>query len=201
MILLMGLLVVIPSIVNAVCKTEITIESKVVIEKNVGPKYEVGYLVKYDFLYTDEELAKIQTTSNTICNIVYIGEDKYNDCSYIIIKDETTYVAGKTVNLQKPSLRYIDLLSPLCNWVQDEGYYCSSSIEVVNIFYDEWYYDSYWIDYGYTYSLDDKQVMNFTNSEDHWDSDGYFIAYAPQTFTMPDHSVLFVTSSRTVPTY
>ncbi len=203
MVLLLAMMITIPASVYALCKIEVTFESNVTIEKNVEPKYEVGYLnTRYGY-YTDEELEKYQKTSDTECDNVYIGETKYNGCSYIIIKDETKYAAGETVTLKTQNIRYFDTWdyengTSLCTEQSDGTWYCPASSERDDYTIDYWYYDNLWNNYGFTYDATDKQIMNFSNLDfDYWDSDGYFRVSAPQTFTMPNHSALFAYSIRT----
>jgi len=194
--LLLGFLITIPSSVYALCKIEITVESNVTIEKG----YEVGYLITTDGFYTDEELASYQKTSQANCDVVYIGETKYNVCSYIIVKDDKKYVAGEKVNLKNIVIRkyntgYYDETNDewieLCGANQDGLYQCPETIEVNDDTINTWYYDSSWNRYGYDYDTTDMQIMNFNtynyDKNDHF----YYVINVPQTFTMPAHNVLF----------
>lgn len=193
MVLLLTLMITIPASVYALCKIEISIESNVTIEKG----YEVGYLNTSRGWYTDDELAKYQKTQDTECDVVYKGEEKYNVCSNIIIKDNKLYAPGETVTLKTQNIRYFDTWDDendtnLCTEQSDGLYQCPSNMEEDSYTINYWYYDNLWNRYGFTYNSTDKQVMNFSNlAFDYWDSAGYFRVEAPQTFTMPNHSVLF----------
>ncbi len=202
MSLLLVLMIMMPSSVHALCKMEIDIESNVTIEKS----YEVGYLNLYEGWYTDEELANYQKTPSTECYLFYKGDEKFNVCSNIIIKDNKLYSPGETVNLRainnrKYSDRYFDAeIHSLmqCEESSDGTRRCPSDVEELSDTIETWEYDNHWNQYGYIYDTTDKQIMNFnTYNYDSWDINGYFNVIAPQTFTMPNHSVLFVRPQET----
>ena len=178
MILVLGLLMIIPVSVCALCKVEVVIDSNVVIEKDTEPKYEVAYLFSGIGVYTDEELAKYQTTSDTKCEVKYIEETKYNYCNSIIIKDEAKYAAGESVYLKTQNIK-TKAKTPTVS-------------EIIDRTIDKWWYDELSNNDVFTYLPDDKDVMNFNNYiDDHWDLEGYFCVNAQQSFTMPNHDVLF----------
>ena len=205
-VLVLGLMIVIPISTYALCNNKINIDFNVTIEKG----YEIGYLITYRAWYTDEELENYQTTPYTGCEVYYIGEDKYNECSYIIKKDGRLHSAGERVNLETQiqrtfKARYHDDNTGewvyLCEEIQNdtyqyETYQCSSPLEKNEYTISFWFYDMFFNEYGYTYDKTDKQVMNFNTDYYHydgWDDDGgYFSVEAPQEFTMPEHNVLFV---------
>lgn len=194
MVLLLTIMITVPASVYALCKIEIAIESNVVIEKDVKQKYEVGYLLNVgEVLYTDAEASKYTQTVNTNCNIVYIGSTKYNYCSNLIQKDTTTYEAGSTVNLKAIKIKYLAFDYTTCELQSDNSYLCPSGGVIEEFTITNWDYDNLWNMYGYTYSDDDKDVMNFGEYRfDYWTSDRCFGVTAPTTFKMPAHSVLFV---------
>ena len=206
MIVLLGVMILIPTSIYALCKVEINIESNVEIEKasDTTPeepevtKYEVGYLLNGgEVLYTDAEASKYAKTDDSICHIVYIGSTKYNYCSNLIQKDTTTYEAGTTVNLKTINVKYLDFDYTTCELQSDNSYLCPSESDIVEYTITDWNYDNLWNMYGYTYSNDDKDVMNFSEYIfDNWASDGYFVVTAPTTFKMPAHSALFALNHR-----
>lgn len=191
MVLLLTIMITLPASVYALCKIEIAIESNVIIEKSVEPKYEVGYLnIAYGF-YTDEELSKYQITSDTECFVIYVGETKYNNCSYVIIKDDSTYKAGETVTLKTQNIRSFYGFDS-CPKTADGSWHCPASTERYDYTLGYWYYDSYWNYCGFTFATDDKDIMNFDDIDyDKWNNSGYFRVTAPTTFKMPAHSTIF----------
>ena len=195
-VILLGIVIIIPTYINALCKVEINIESNVEIaqasEQNTS-KYEVGYLLNGgEVLYTDEEASKYTHTVNTNCNIIYIGSTKYNSCSNLIQKDTITYEAWETVNLKAINVKYLDFDYKTCELRSDNSYLCPSGSAIGEATITNWYYDNLLNMYGYTYSNDDKDVMNFSEYRyDFWTSGGYFGVTAPRKFKMPAHSALF----------
>ena len=190
MVLLLTLIITIPASVYALCKIEITVESNVTIEKGL----EVAYLLNDGKILFEDNEKDYFKTSSTECETIYIGETKYNYCSEMIKKDSTFYLAGATVNLKEVNIKFLDIdYVNECEYTPKEVYRCDSSVPIEEYSFNRWYYDNLWNQYGYTYDTTDKQVMNFaTYNFDDWDSGGYFSVNAPQTFTMPNHSVLFV---------
>lgn len=193
---LLGLLIgisVLPFAVLAVELLKLTIN--VIVE--IDEYNKVGYLMTDDLLLTDEELADYKKTSDTVCDIVYIGtkdeSNRYNSCSFIIYEDEARYLEGDEVQLKAIEIRYYaNDLSRICALQDDNSYLCPTSETVYNNTVNLWYYDNLWKSDGYIYELNDQQVMNFNEIPfDLWDSNGFFYVYLPQSFTMPGHNVLF----------
>ena len=197
LLLVIGLSIIISPSVYALCNYRIDVESKITIEK----KYSVNYLnTRYGY-YTDLEIEKYEKTSDSECQIIYIGEAKYNMCSYIIIKDEKEYRKGEEANLQEIKIRDFTTMhyDPTSNkWenyceTQDDGIIRCE--QVPESFYDinMWDYANYNDRYGFDYHEDDKNIMNFQNlNYDMWDNYGYFGVIAPQKFIMPGHNILFI---------
>lgn len=186
-------LLVTPFVVKAIEELKLTMNVSVSIEQG----FEVGYLNSDYGFYTDEELARYQTTSDTRCDVVYIGETKYNGCNYVIIKDEKVYTPGEEVTLKTQNIRYFITWDEstgenMCEEQSDDTWYCLESSERDDYTIETWDYDNLLNYYGFTYAPTDKEVMNFaTYNFDYWDLDGYFSVNSPQIFTMPEHSVLF----------
>ena len=131
-----------------------------------------------------------------------IEANKYKVCSgTIIYKDEKQYSAGETVNLKKINTRWFDTWdydnnTSLCTEQSSNVIVCSSSSIEENSEWNYWTYGSYYINkYGYTYLDNDKDTMNFSSYDyDDWIDFKQFGIIAPTTFTMPEHSALFVTN-------
>ena len=175
---------------------DITIDTNPIAEVT---KYEVGYLLYGEkILFTDEEASKYIKTVDTNCNIVYIGSTKYNYCSNLIQKDTTMYEAGDTVNLKTIEGKFLDYDYTTCELQSDNSYLCPSESAIEEYTITNWYYDIFWNKYGYTYSSDDKDVMNFSEYwTNYWTSNGFFEVTSPTTFKMPAHNVLFANKSGT----
>ena len=189
MMLLLTLMITIPASVYALCKIDITVESNVTIEKGL----EVAYLLNDGKVLFEDNEKDYFKTNFTECETIYIGETKYNYCSWMIKKDTTLYLAGSTANLKEANIKFLvfDYVSE-CEYTPENIYRCDSNIPIEEYSINRWCYDNVFNQYGYTYDSTDKQVMNFaTYYSDYWDSDSYFMVNAPQTFTMPNHSVLF----------
>ena len=207
MVLLLAMMITIPASVYALCKIEVSIESNVTIEKNVEQKYDVAYVIEDigNTWFKESELSKYDI-SRADCYTAYIGEqieaNKYKVCSgTIIYKDEKQYSAGETVNLKKINTRWFDTWdydnnTSLCTEQSSNVIVCSSSSIEENSEWNYWTYGSYYINkYGYTYLDNDKDTMNFSSYDyDDWIDFKQFGIIAPTTFTMPEHSALFVTN-------
>lgn len=85
-----------------------------------------------------------------------------------------------------------------CSEESDESLACTETavyFETVGV--EAWTYDRGWNGIlDYTFNLNDKEIMNFASYEyDYWDTDNYFTVHSNQTFTMPNHDVLFSIST------
>ena len=197
MVILIGICMM-PIAIYAADLIKLTMNVKVEIQKG----YEVGYLINSPFLLTDDELNSSIKTNDTKCIVVYLGTDKYNLCEDIIIVDDQLYSEGATVNLKPGELRIfpfavhyneenMELPADLCTLRSDESYVCPQHELSTNTILT-WSYglgDPLSI---FTSLETDHNVMNFQNiNQDSWTEDGYMSIVAPQTFTMPNHNVLF----------
>ena len=192
MLFFLMLMIAIPVSVYALCTIEISIDSNITI----ASEYKVGYLIKGQHWYTDEELENYKKTEDTRCEIYYIGEKKFNECSYIIIDDENKYSYGESVNLRTFKLNdYVNVGSgwaPLCDQNEDGTYQCPSTLEKQYDTINEWYYDPNLSKYGYIFESTDKQVMGFNGYIlDAWNDKGVFGVRSPETFSIHAHDVLF----------
>ena len=191
----------VPMVTKAIEELKLTINVSVEIQKVEEtpvepdvPKYEVGYYLSAgNVIYTDDEASNYAKTSNTSCKTVYIGTVKYNDCSKMIYKDSFSYQAGAVANLKKITIKYIfDNSINSCELQADTSYLCPEDLEINNLELKDWAYDTELEIDGYTYSEDDKTVMNFDEYiVDEWESNHEFSVRGPKTFIMPAHNVIF----------
>ena len=189
-ILILGIFGIIPISVLAICKVQFNIESSVSIEKG----FRVDYLVREPALYTDSELTLYEKTSDTECRDLYVGDEKYNVCDSIIIKDNMLHREGESVPLNVIKLKGLDLeLDNGCDERDDGSFICSPDL-IMDLDFSKWYYYKKYInDNGYVFDQNDRQIM-FSEYDDSSFVDESFFANAPQTFTMPSHHVLFSSS-------
>ena len=210
-VLLVGICLL-PVAIYAIETIKLTMNVKVEIEKG----YEVGYYINEPVLLTDSELNEVIRTENTYCVVVYAGQSKYNYCRNIVIKDKKLYLAGESANLKE--LEMLTFIFPMREVVvpskysvvrtyasyepyfpedictlRDDGSYVCPEENVKTITFDNWRYSLNFIinEFDSSYSENDKTIMNFGVIDDAWEVNGYFDAEAPQTFTMPEHNVLF----------
>ena len=182
-----------PMITKAIEDLKLTINVNVEIQK-IGNKYEVGYLLdsgKALYLETDSYVK----TPYSECTVVYIGNTKYDYCDNVLVKDTTLYEAGTTANLKTLSLKFLYNGFEGCTLQEDDSYLCPNNIDIRTYEVSEWKYAISAEMDGYTYSTNDKEVMNFSDCvDDSWESEEKLLLLSPQTFTMPEHNVLFVKS-------
>jgi len=192
MIFILGIISIIPISVFALCKVQINIDSSVSIERG----FRVDYLIDEYALYTDSELDKYEKTRDTMCNVLYVGEEKYNYCDKILIKDNTLHKEGSSVELNQMKIKVVDAESrENCEMKNDKSVVCPTSLLINEQNILTWYYYEYLIKQnGYVFDSNDKQIMNFQEYVDAEYDLGSFFVNAPQTFTMPSHHVLFSSS-------
>ena len=189
MIFILGIVSILPISVFALCKVQININSSVSIERG----FRVDYLIGEYVLYTDSELAKYEKTRDTMCNILFVGEEKYNYCSNIIIKDDTLHKEGTSVELNAmkvkvPGLNYIEG----CERREDGSLMCSPDTPIEDFVLEKWHYNEEDIsNNGYVFDSNDKQIMNFSEYNNTIYINDIFEVNAPQSFTMPGHHILF----------
>ena len=189
MIFILGIISILPISVLALCKVQINIDSNVSIERG----FRVDYLIAEYVLYTDSELAKYEKTRDTMCNVLYVGEDKYNYCDNIIIKDNTLHKKGTSVELNAmklkvPGLNFIEG----CERREDGSLICSPDTPIEDIVLEKWHYNEHDIsNNGYVFDSNDKQIMNFSEYNNIIYINDIFEVNAPQSFTMPGHHILF----------
>ena len=129
MIFILGIVSIIPISVFALCKVQINIDSNVSIERG----FRVDYLIKAYALYTDSELAKYEKTSETKCYVLYVGEEKYNICSNILIKDNTLHKEGSSVELNQMKIKVVDdELRENCEMKDDKSVVCPTSLSIID---------------------------------------------------------------------
>ena len=188
-ILIIATTIIIPIGVSALCKYEIELKSSVTIKK----EYKVAYLESsFNMLLTDDEFEKCEKTIDTKCDIVYIGETKYNYCINIIFTDSDKYIAGTQVTLKPLIAKHLNHnVLQTCTLNEDESYSCPDDTIISNHTNYTYSYGNLYNNYGYTYNTNDKAIMNFSNiNHDYWDNYNV-LNIGIQAFTMPAHDVLF----------
>ena len=220
MILLVGILIS-PMLIHAIETIKLTMNVNVEIEKG----YEVGYYISNPILIPDSEKKNYESTNDTECVVIYLGENKYNYCENVILKDNKLYLEGEKVELKEVSVlgrRIIDMVrTPSKNPTQqmgvqdgepnlaeryglsydcelrDDGSYLCNEEEFMMTTINRWYYSKIANVLGYTQLETDRDVMNFAELDfDNWSSSwGEFSVYGPQSFTMPGHNVIFLEDS------
>ena len=220
MILLVGILIS-PMLIHAIETIKLTMNVNVEIEKG----YEVGYYISDAILIPESEKKNYESTDDTECVVIYLGENKYNYCENVILKDSKVYLEGEKVELKEVSVlgrRIIDMvrtpsknstqqmgvqdgepnlaeregLSFICE-LRDDGSYLCREEEFTTYTINRWYYSKRANILGYTQLETDRDVMNFAELDyDYWNNlDGEFSVYGPQSFTMPGHNVIFLEDS------
>lgn len=180
------------------------------INTNITKTYSVDYLVDlssyYLYYYTNEELNDPNIDfSNANCNHIptYIGEinedNKYTPCiGEVLYKSKNTYIKNQNVILNSISLRNISSFDNNYNIVcQNQGNYrfCQNETRIDYDTINIWQYSKSVIDTNsnYSYEEDDLAKMNFTMGtySNFWNNFGRFTVKTPNSFTMPNHNVIF----------
>jgi len=148
------------------------------------PKYKVGYMIEDTILISDSDLNNYDITYSD-CEVIYFNnimteENKYNACLNPIYL-AGNYEEGERVDLPILPIRYAYTV----NYIYVEW-------DDFNI--DTWDYDKNVIrSVNYEYNENDDVVMNIDNIRyNDWSGDyGKIGIYAPSSFTMPNHDVIF----------
>jgi len=182
-----------PIIVNAIESLKLTINTNIEIQ----PSYKVGYLYEDD--YIKESDLKKYDLSNSDCEIRYINsvseENKYYYCSGSVIRiDDQEYYPNDKVELKSIQNNY--LMYDINHNLEEisEGVFLEYG-EINSKTVNKWRYGllgSNSIN-NYIVNIEDKNIMNFEIIyEDYWELGQMIYVNSPQTFTMPDHNILFI---------
>lgn len=196
MILLVGITILIPISVYALCKCEINIESRISISK----KYSINYVV-YETIKKDDVENHIilkDTDGNLICMPSKL--DDYYVCQSIILKEY--HNQGEIVNI----LNHVkfNIYDTNNNIIEQEitidGNVSTYYVHGVNYGTDIYYYSRVIHKYKWQYNnrlnpynnIDDLQFQ--TTESINWDGYGhdYVNLIAPNNFKVPNHDVYFV---------
>ncbi len=198
-------LFLIPITTYAVETLKLTINVNVEIEN----RYRISYVMYSGVYLTDEEL-KDWDVSRAEDHDVYIINDGSNTKKYsyyfgeLLYKGNEWHYAGENVDLGILKFRVLytseynsstGKSDHYCSYDSDTNIYtCDSRVEEYYVEGDGfWYYSkSFSNAYNYPFFDTDKDVMNFSECNDSdWDDYLGLCFYAPVSFTMPAHDVLF----------
>ena len=189
MILIVGLSIVVPISVYALCKYDIRIESNVKIEK----KYSV-YYVYPDWLSEDE-----------IKQLEYYDIKSYNDfCANEIVwcTYSSNYVTNGNYSLYMVTIKDNEYKENTIVDMKDFSSKFNYGFSANNPISSNIVFDNDYINWLYIGTYDEIEKMNFLNSDSllgvyYNDNDKPYSPFAllnvPQKFTMPKHDIIFYT--------
>ena len=193
-------ILLIPTIVYAVETLKLTINVKVQIESG----HKVSYVINTPGVFKNEELEEYNIERSDCKKTYYIGdmteENKYNYCETTISRtDDKFYKSGERVTIKDFSVNRITT-EKLVNgqWVyyceeqEPKVYLCDNDTPIYPDQLDRWGY-SIGPRTNNPNGLDsDKETMNFSSIHyDEWETYKRLTVDAQETFSMPEHDVVF----------